>query len=471
MNNLIGVIDYGETPSPLSRLLSWLGLAVRAVREPADAAGCGGLILPGAGSLEASLAAIRACGLVPVLEDWILTDRPLLALDTGLQMLFGGSGAEEPGLGILPGHIQPLDAPHIGWQPLHHVTSPLLDEGETVYFAHDSFVVPDDPSLCSGAAGTGPSLCASISHGKLHGLLFRPEKSGAAGSAALDRFAQLCAGEDLPARPADMPRPDSAVAADADRRTCVSIIPCLDIKDGRVVKGVNFVSLRDAGDPVEAAARYEAAGADELVFLDISATVEGRRSLYGLMSKVAEQISIPFAVGGGLRSLEDMREALAAGADKLSLGSAAVRSPGLIAEAARAFGRASIIVAVDVRRVEEGGWWEVVIAGGTERTGLDAVAWAQQAARLGAGEILLTSMDRDGARTGYDLDLLRAVTDAVAVPVVASGGAGKTGDFIDAVEIGGASSVLAASLFHFGEVAIPDLKTAMHEAGLPVRRV
>ena len=256
----------------------------------------------------------------------------------------------------------------------------------------------------------------------------------------------------------------------ADPRPFVNVIPCLDIKDGRVVKGINFVSLKDAGDPVEAAGRYEAAGADELVFLDISATVEGRRSLFDLMRRVAEEISIPFTAGGGLSSLADMREAFEAGADKVSLGSAAVRSPELITEAALAFGRASIVAAVDVRRVEtSGGWWEVVIAGGTEQTGLDVIEWTKEVERLGAGEILLTSMDRDGAKTGYDLELLAAVSDAVSVPVVASGGAGKIRDFIDAVETGGASSVLAASLFHFGEVTIPELKAAMRAAGLPVR--
>jgi cyclase len=246
------------------------------------------------------------------------------------------------------------------------------------------------------------------------------------------------------------------------------IVPCLDIKNGRVVKGVNFVALRDAGDPVELAAQYERQGADELVFLDITATVEGRATTREVVRAVARELTIPFAVGGGINAVEDVRELLRAGCDKVSLNSAAVRRPEVLREAAAEFGSQCIIVAIDVRRNADR--WEVVVDGGRTATGIDAVEWAARAtADGGAGEILLTSMDRDGTKSGYDLDLTRAVRAATSVPVIASGGAGSVEDFVDVFERANADAALAASLFHFGEIAIPDLKRALAERGVPMR--
>ncbi len=247
------------------------------------------------------------------------------------------------------------------------------------------------------------------------------------------------------------------------------VIPCLDVRNGRVVKGVNFVNLRDAGDPVEAARAYNRSGVDELVFLDITATTEGRGTVVDMVRRVAEQVFIPFSVGGGIRTVEDIRAILSAGADKISLNSAAVRNPALVTEAADRFGRQCVIVAIDARKRTDGPGHEVYIAGGTQPTGLDVVAWAREAERLGAGEILLTSMDRDGTRSGYDLAITRAVADAVSVPVIASGGAGTLAHFYDGIAEGGAEAVLAASLFHFGEIAIADLKRYLDARGLPVR--
>lgn len=247
------------------------------------------------------------------------------------------------------------------------------------------------------------------------------------------------------------------------------IIPCLDIHAGRVVKGVNFVHLRDAGDAVEQAAAYDQAGADELVFLDISATVEGRDTMVQVVERVAERVFMPLTVGGGIRSVEDMRRLLLAGADKISLNSAAVRSPQLIAAGAERFGSQCMVLAVDARQ-HSPGRWRVVIDGGRTDSGLDVVDWCQQAVALGAGEILLTSMDRDGTLAGYDLALTRAVAQAVPVPLIASGGAGRWQDFADVLSNGGADAALAASLFHDGVLAIGDLKQRLAEAGLPVRR-
>jgi len=249
----------------------------------------------------------------------------------------------------------------------------------------------------------------------------------------------------------------------------VRLIPCLDIKDGRVVKGVNFVGLRDAGDPVELGRFYGQESADELVFLDITASSEGRASVIDLAARVAEQIFIPFTVGGGIRTLEDIRGALLAGADKVSLNSAALEDPALVGRGAQQFGAQCIVVAIDARRATGG--WEVFSHGGREPTERDAVAWAKEVAEFGAGEILLTSMDGDGTQTGYDLALVRAVSDAVSIPVIASGGAGKADHLVDAVKEGHADAVLLASILHDGLYRIADLKAKMAASGLPMRLI
>jgi len=248
----------------------------------------------------------------------------------------------------------------------------------------------------------------------------------------------------------------------------VRVIPCLDVKAGRVVKGVNFVDLRDAGDPVEAARAYDAAGADELCFLDIAASRENRGTLLELASRTAEQCFMPLTIGGGVRTVEDVRTLLLAGADKVSFNTAAVANPAMIGQAAEKFGAQCITVAIDARTVAPGRW-EIFTHGGTRATGIDAVAFAREMERRGAGEILLTSMDRDGTRAGYDLALTRAVADAVGVPVIASGGVGTLEHLVEGVTEGHASAVLAASIFHFGEHSIGEAKAAMAAAGIPVR--
>ena len=246
------------------------------------------------------------------------------------------------------------------------------------------------------------------------------------------------------------------------------IIPCLDVKDGRVVKGTNFVSLRDAGDPVELAAFYDREMADELVFLDITASSDGRDTMVDVVRRTASQVFIPFTVGGGIRSVEDIRTMLHAGADKVSLNTAAVKEPGLIAEGAKSFGRQCIVLAVDAKRAGAGKW-EVFINGGRTPTGLDVLDWIQRGVELGAGEILLTSMDCDGTKDGYDNELNRAVSELVAVPVIASGGAGTLQHFADALTEGKADAVLAASVFHYGEFSIRQTKEFLRTQGIEVR--
>lgn len=246
------------------------------------------------------------------------------------------------------------------------------------------------------------------------------------------------------------------------------IIPCLDIKDGRVVKGVNFVSLRDAGDPVEAAVEYDRQGADELVLLDINASADSRGILTQVVERVAQSIFIPFTVGGGIRTVGDFTAILRAGADKVSVNSSALRNPELIRQAARRFGSQCVVVAMDAKRRPEGSW-TLYLNGGRVDTGRDALEWAKEVEALGAGEILLTSMDRDGVKTGYDLELTRAVSEAVGIPVIASGGAGEKAHFYEAFTTGRADAALAASLFHFGELSVPELKRYLQGRGVPVR--
>ncbi len=247
------------------------------------------------------------------------------------------------------------------------------------------------------------------------------------------------------------------------------IIPCLDVKDGRVVKGVNFVDLKDAGDPVAIAAAYDKAGADELVFLDITASSDGRDTVVSMVRKVAEQVFIPFTVGGGIRTVDDFKALLREGADKISVNSAAIDNPKLISEAADKFGSQCVVVAIDAKRRADGSGFNIYKHGGRLDCGIDAVEWAIRAQKLGAGEILLTSMDQDGTKAGFDIDLTKAISDAVNIPVIASGGAGKKEHFKDALTFGGADAALAASLFHFKELEIRDLKTYLRNEGIPMR--
>jgi len=245
------------------------------------------------------------------------------------------------------------------------------------------------------------------------------------------------------------------------------IIPCLDVKDGRTVKGTKFVDLRDAGDPVELAARYSDEGADELVFLDISASQEGRKTFLSVVERVAQAIQIPFTVGGGISTVEDVLRALNAGADKVSLNTAVIQRPDFLEEASTAVGAQSIVAAIDAKRRPNG--WGVWIKGGSEETSLDAIAWAQEAARRGAGELLVTSMDTDGMKNGYDLDLLRTISGCTSVPLIASGGAGTREHLRDAIVIGNADAVLAASIFHYQQISISEIKKFLQESMIPVR--
>jgi cyclase len=377
-----------------------------------------------------------------------------------MQWLFDGSdeSPDLPGLGLIRGRAVSLPAsglkvPHVGWNTVQRVAASHLlgTENETwAYFTHSYAVESPDRSVVAGETRYGRRFVSAIERGDVFGVQYHVEKSGDAGKRQLERFVER-------------------VRARSASPLAMRLIACLDVRDGKVVKGVRFLELRDAGDPAELARRYDAAGIDELVLLDVTATVNGRRALLSAVEAVANEVSVPFAVGGGVRSLDDARAVMSAGADKVAINSAALRDPSLITTIAGLYGSQAVVVAIDAKR--DGNDYRVYGRSGTTTDGRDAVAWAREAASRGAGEILLTSIDRDGTRSGFDCELTASVSDAVPIPVIASGGAGSPRDFIDVFTTGRADAALAASVFHFGEHAIADLKRMLAANGITVREM
>jgi imidazoleglycerol phosphate synthase cyclase subunit len=375
-----------------------------------------------------------------------------------MQLLCEGS-EEAPGiagLGVLPGHCRRLPderVPHLGWNSVGPDESCRLLAGHEASFAN-SYALFDAPAGYAVAWAThGARFVAGVEGTRLLACQFHPELSGPAGLALIDRWMR-----------------DVAALPDAravNGRLSIRIVPCLDVRDGRVVKGIRFGNLRDAGDPAEQAARYEQEGADEIVVLDIQATPDARRTQLDTVRRVREAVHIPLTAGGGVRSVADARALLSAGADKVSVNSAAVQRPSLLAELAGVFGRQCVVLAIDARL--NGNSWEVLVQGGRNPAGRDAVEWAREGAQSGAGEVLLTSWDRDGTRAGHDLGLTRAVRRAVRVPIIASGGIGTRAHVAEAVEAG-ADAVLAASLFHFDADTVAGVKQDLARRGMAVRR-
>jgi imidazole glycerol phosphate synthase glutamine amidotransferase subunit len=425
------------------------------------------LVLPGVGAFGAGMAALRAKGLDDAVRDATLGGTPLLAICLGLQLLCETSD-ESPGIagiGLLPGTCRRLPdgvrVPHLGWNRVDPDPSCRHVKTMEAAFAN-SFALRDAPSGWVAAWTThGARFVAALERGAVLACQFHPELSSHAGRELVRRW--LVAGG-LRVGPAT-----GAVPAPPSRGTglAVRLVPCLDVKDGRVVKGVRFTGLRDAGDPAEQAAIYEAQGADEIVVLDIAAAPESRATQVETVRRVREVLGIPLTAGGGVRSVEDARRLLAAGADKVSVNSAAVARPRLLAELAREFGRQCVVLAVDARR--SGKRWEALVMGGRQRAERDAVEWARHGTALGAGEILLTSWDRDGTRDGCDVELVRAVCSAVTVPVIASGGIG-TRAHVAAALAAGAEAVLAASVFHDGDETVAAIKADLAGRGVRVRR-
>ena len=414
-------------------------------------------VLPGVGSFGAGMEALRRSGLDRAIVERAESGAPLLAVCLGMQLLGTGS-AENPGvdgLGIIDGSFVALPdsvrVPHLGWNQVQGDGTGLVGSGDAAFA--NSYCLPDVPPGWTGSwTDYGSRFVSAVQRGRVLATQFHPELSGRFGIDLLRRWV------------ADEP---------ADRATAPSgrhthrIIPCLDVRGGRVVKGIKFQQLRDSGDPAERAELYEAQGADEIVVLDVAASPEEARTRVDTVRRVRERIHIPLTVGGGVRAVDDAERLLQAGADRVSVNTAAVRRPELITELADRFGTQCIVLAIDARRRDDD--WEVLVTGGREPTGLSAVEWAREGTERGAGEILLTSWDRDGTGDGYDLDLLTAVSDAVTVPVIASGGVGVVGDMADAIDAG-ADAVLAATLFHDDHHTVDGAKQELAELGMAVRR-
>ena len=469
------IVDTGvANAASILGAFSQLGASATLVTDQAEIAEASYIVLPGVGAFEAGMGRIRDLGLESALRDAFDRDVPILAICLGMQLLCLGS-EEAPGvrgLGIISGQCRRLPenvrVPHLGWNLVEpaeltgSTSSGLISSGYAAFA--NSYVltaVPDGwrPSYTR----YGLRFVSAIERGRLLACQFHPELSGSYGIDLISRWLN-----GTPARSthsirdgeqAGQPTPSSSEGIHR-------IIACLDVRDGRVVKGVRFQNIRDAGDPAELAAEYEHQGADEIVVLDIAAAPAGLETRLDTVRRVRAGITIPLTVGGGVRTVEDARRLLEAGADRISVNTAAVRDPLLLTRLADAFGRQCVTLAIDARRKERS--WEVLAVGGRESTGLDAVRWAEEGETRGAGEILLTSWDRDGTRSGSDTELLAAVSRVVTIPVIASGGIGKEEDVADAIEAG-ASAVLAASIFHDGDHRVGDIKDYLKKRGIAVR--
>jgi len=456
-----GVANLASITSAFRRL----GATVVVTDDAAVVAAARRLVLPGVGAFGAGLAALRAGGgLDRAIVDAVARGTPLLGVCLGMQMLCEGSEETRgvAGLGVIAGGCRRLPddvrVPHLGWNAVTAVSQLGLVDSGVAAFANSYALLEAPPGWTPAWTTHGVRFAAALERGRILVCQFHPELSGAYGAALLERW--LSGARVAPSAPAgEGPEPG----------LLPRVVPCLDVRDGRVVKGVRFQHLRDAGDPAAQGALYESQGADEIVLLDVAASPEGRATQIETVERVRAAIRIPLTVGGGVRSVDDARRLLAAGADKVSVNTAAVQRPALIAELATEFGSQCVVLAVDARRTEGDDRWEALAFGGREPGRPDAVAWAREGASLGAGEILLTSWDRDGTRLGPDVELLRAVAGAVRVPVVASGGIGKRAHVAQAFRAG-ADAVLAASVFHDGDDTVDGIKADLSLRGIRVRR-
>jgi imidazole glycerol-phosphate synthase subunit HisF len=486
----IALIDYraGNLTS-VRKALATVGAEVYTPESPSDLAAADGIIVPGVGHFEAT--AVLDARWREAIHAHVRAGRTLLGICLGLQWLFEGS-VEAPGLaglGVLPGVCRRLGpewesrgaasdpaawdgykVPHVGWNTVRASRASTLLHGVAAdaqaYFTH-SYAAPVGPSAVATTTHGPATFASAVEDGRVFGLQFHPEKSSDAGLAMLRNFVARTRGEVVAAAGAVS---RSTAPPPASRR----IIACLDVRDGGVVKGVKFEGLRHAGDPAELAARYNVEGIDEVVILDVTATLESRRALARTIADVARRLFIPLAVGGGIRTEDDAAAVVDAGADKVSLNTAALVDPDLITRLAVRYGSQAVVVAIDAkrqRRLDGGDGFAVYSRSGSHDSARQAVEWAKEAAARGAGEILLTSIDKDGTRSGFDCELTAAVSSAVPIPVIASGGAGELDHFVDVFTRGRADAALAASIFHFSERGVSTLKQHLAAAGIPMRLV
>ena len=476
----VTIIDSGVANlAAVESALTALGVEYSITRDPKAVLEASHAVLPGVGRFSAGLETLCRHGLDEAVREVHERGTPLLAVCLGMQMLGAGSdeSPDTPGLGIVSGRFQRLPdsvrVPHLGWNQVSADENSGLPSG-TAAFAN-SFYLPKPPSGWRAAWTThGATFVSMLAQGRTLACQFHPELSGPFGMGLIRDWlsgklpARAAAGD--PEAPADTslgsPATDEGKDRAVWRQVAPRIVPCLDVKDGRVVKGIRFQNLRDAGDPADQAGEYERQGADEIVILDIGASAEARETQRETVRAVRRRIHIPLTVGGGVRTVDDARGLLAAGADKVSVNTAAVRDPSLLERLSQAFGTQCVVLAIDARRL--GDSWDTLVVGGREATGIDAIEWGREGTRLGAGEILLTSWDRDGTRAGCDVELLEAIREAVDVPVIASGGIGTPDDVATAFRAG-ADAVLAASVFHDGDLTVGQIKAYVSEQGLAVR--
>lgn len=458
------VVDTGVANlASIANAFARLGERVTLTADPAVVRQAARVVLPGVGAFGPAATELRARGLDTALRDSVARGAPLLAVCLGLQLLCDGSeeAPSVPGLGIVSGTCRRLPSgvrvPHLGWNRVTANAEARLVRSGDAAFANSYALRDAPPGWRAAWSSHGTPFVAALERGDTLACQFHPELSGVYGAELLARWL----GRE--SQVTHTQAPPRAPAGGLLRR----IVPCLDVQDGRVVKGVNFQGLRDAGDPAERAACYEAQGADEIVMLDVAAAPAGRDTQIETVRRVRAAIRIPLTVGGGVRSGDDARRLLAAGADKVSVNTAAVRRPDLLRELAEAFGRQCVVLAVDARR--NGQEWEALVVGGRSTGRSDVVAWATEAESRGAGEILLTSWDADGTRSGHDLRLLTAVVGAVRVPVIASGGIGTRAHVVEAFTAG-ADAVLAASVLHDGVETVADIKSHVAACGIAVRQ-
>ena len=457
----VAVIDSGVANlASISDAISSLGCEVATTGRPEEVDRADYVVLPGVGHFEAGLRELRRRGLDRAVLRATEAGRPLLAICLGLQMLCDGSAESPgtPGLGVVPGSCRALPEsvrlPHLGWNGVAAAEGCRVLTSGAAAFAN-SFALLAAPAGWNVAwSRHGKRFVAALERGRTVACQFHPELSGTFGLDLLQRWLQ------------GRPAPASS-GGETTRQLARRIVPCLDVRHGRVVKGIRFQNLRDAGDPAERAALYEQQGADEIVLLDIAASPEGQSTHLETVRRVRRSLRIPLTVGGGVRSVEDARRLLSSGADKVAVNTAAVRDPDLLGKMAANFGRQCVVLAIDARR--RSGDWQVLVTGGREATGLDAVDWARRGAAGGAGEILLTSWDRDGTRSGCDLELVRQVSGAVSVPVIASGGIGSRQHVAEAMAAG-ADAVLAASIFHDEDQSVTEVKSFLAAQGFAVRQ-
>ena len=480
----VAIVDSGVANlAAVESALTALGVEYSITEDPKAVLEASHAVLPGVGRFSAGLETLCRHGLDEAVREVHERGTPLLAVCLGMQMLGAGSdeSPDTPGLGIVSGRFQRLPdsvrVPHLGWNQVSADEGSGLPSG-TAAFAN-SFYLPEAPSGWDAAWTThGTTFVSMLARGRTLACQFHPELSGPFGMGLIRDWlsGKLPARAEGGAAEADRdPDADPGLGSPATdegkdravwREVAPRIVPCLDVKDGRVVKGIRFQNLRDAGDPADQAGEYERQGADEIVILDIGASAEGRETQRETVRAVRRRIHIPLTVGGGVRSVDDARGLLAAGADKVSVNTAAVRDPSLLERLSQAFGTQCVVLAIDARRLGES--WDTLVVGGKEATGIDAIEWGREGTQLGAGEILLTSWDRDGTREGCDVELLEAMREAVDVPVIASGGIGTPDDVATAFRAG-ADAVLAASVFHDGDLTVGQIKTYVSEQGLAVR--